>query len=222
MPRPRLAILGGSFDPIHFGHLRSAEEVREALSLERVVFVPTGQPPHKPDRVLAPADHRLAMVELAIADNPRFTASSIEIGRAGISYFVDTLEAFVTAERDAEWFFIVGVDAFREMNTWRDLPRIFELASLVVTSRPPHGAEPSIDHLPVAAREAFWYDPSTLSFRHRTGTSLRFLPITGLDVSATAVRDRARQGLSVRYLLPPAVERHLCEHRLYTSGEMIA
>lgn len=217
----RLAILGGSFDPIHFGHLRSAEEVSEALGLERVTFVPAGRPPHKPNRDLAPPRDRLAMIELAIADNPRFAASSVEIDRGGISYFVDTLETFVRGEPRAEWFFIVGIDAFREMHTWKDLPRALELASLVVTSRPPHDVERSIAHLPVAAREAFCYDPSTLSFRHTTGTSLQFLSITGLDVSATAVREHARLGHSIRYLVPAAVERHLRESRLYSEGVTI-
>ncbi len=221
MARPRVALLGGSFDPIHLGHLRSAEEVREALGLARVTFVPTGDPPHKPDRLLAPAEHRLAMVKLAIAGNPRFAASAVEIERGGVSYFVDTLEMLVGADPDAEWFFIVGMDAFRDMHTWRNLPRTFELASLVVTSRPPHPAEPSIEHLPVAAREAFCYDPATLSFRHRTGTSLRFLRITGLDISATAVREHARRGLSNRYLLPSAVEQYLCQNQLYRDGDTI-
>lgn len=216
---PRLGILGGSFDPIHFGHLRSAEEVREALELDRVYFVPAHEPPHKPQRRLAGGRDRLAMVEQAISDNPAFRVSAIEIERGGISYSVDTLEAFAERERGAVLYFVLGIDAFREIQTWKDVARMFELANMVVTSRPPLAAAPSIEHLPVAAREAFCYDPITLSFRHRTDTTLQFLPITGIDVSATGIRERARRGLSIRYLVPPSVERYVREHRLYRSGE---
>lgn len=215
----RLGILGGSFDPIHLGHLRSAEEVREALALDCVCFVPAHQPPHKPQRRLASGRDRLAMVEAAIADHPTFRVSPIEIERGGISYSVDTLEAFAARERGAALFFVLGIDAFGEMQTWKDVARMFELASVVVTSRQPLAVNRSIEHLPVAAREAFCYDPSTLSFRHRIGTTLQFLPITGIDVSATAIRERARRGLSIRHLVPPLVERYVREHQLYRSGE---
>ncbi|MGH7899722.1 MAG: nicotinate-nucleotide adenylyltransferase, partial [Candidatus Binatia bacterium] len=139
--RRRVGVIGGSFDPIHLGHLRSAEEVREAADLELVHFVPAANPPHKPDRRLADGRMRLAMVQLATATNPFFRASSLEIDRGGVSYSVDTLAVIAATERDAELHFIVGIDAFREMPTWRDVPRIFELATVVVTSRPPLDAE---------------------------------------------------------------------------------
>jgi len=215
----RLGILGGSFDPIHLGHLRSAEEVREALALDRVYFVPAHQPPHKPQRRLADGPDRLAMLELAIADNPAFCASAVEIERGGTSYSVDTLQSFAQVEPDASLFLIVGMDAYREIQSWKDAPRIFELANVIVTSRPPEVARPSIEHLPVAAREAFCYDSSTLSYRHRIGTSLCFVEITGIDVSATAVRARVRQGRSIRYLVPSAVEHLITERGLYRAGD---
>jgi nicotinate-nucleotide adenylyltransferase len=217
----RVGILGGSFDPIHVGHLRSGEEVAETLDLARLYFIPAHQPPHKPERRLAPDADRLAMIDLAIADNPRFRSSAIELERRGVSYSVHTLEAFRAIEPHAELFFVLGIDAYRDIQTWKDVERIFELASVVVTSRPPHGAEPTIAHLPVAARESFCYDPLTLSYRHRTGTSLHFLPITGLDVSATEIRERVRLGRSIRYLVTPPVERYVRDHRLYRSGEPI-
>jgi nicotinate-nucleotide adenylyltransferase len=217
----RVGILGGSFDPIHFGHLRSAEEVREALALDRVVFVPAAEPPHKPRRRLAPGRDRLAMIERAITDHRAFRASAVEIDRGGISYSVDTLESFHAFERDSELWFVVGVDAFADMQTWKDVSRIFELANVVVTSRPPSALDASIEHLPVAAREAFCYDPLTLSYRHRSGRRLHFLPITGLDISATAIRERVRRGRSIRYLVPPSVERYIREHALYQTGDSI-
>ena len=217
----RVGILGGSFDPIHLGHLRSAEEVREALALERVYFLPANQPPHKPERRLAAGADRLAMVERAIADHPAFRLCALEIERGGTSYSVDTLEAFADIEPGADLHFVVGIDAFREIQTWKEVARLFELSSFVVTDRPPDVVERSIEHLPVAAREAFCYDPDTLSYRHRSGTRLRFLPITGIDISATAVRERVRRGQSIRYLVPPEVERYIRERKLYASGESI-
>ncbi len=214
MPQ-RLGILGGSFDPIHLGHLRSAEEVREALSLDRVYFVPANRPPHKPERRLAEGGARLAMLEIAIAGNPAFRASPVELERGGTSYSIDTLQSFATTEPGALLFFIVGIDTFREMNTWKDVARLFEAASVVVTSRPPNAVERSIQHLPVAAQEAFCYDSSTLSYRHRSGTRLSFLSITGIDVSATDIRERVHRGQSIRYLVPADVERYIQQHGLY-------
>jgi nicotinate-nucleotide adenylyltransferase len=214
MPQ-RLGILGGSFDPIHLGHLRSAEEVREALTLDRVYFVPANHPPHKPERRLAEGGARLAMLEIAIAGNPAFRASPVELERGGTSYSIDTLQSFATTEPGALLFFIVGIDTFREIHTWKDVARLFEAASVVVTSRPPNAVERSIQHLPVAAQEAFCYDSATLSYRHRSGTRLCFLSIAGIDVSATDIRERAHRGQSIRYLVPADVERYIQQHGLY-------
>jgi nicotinate-nucleotide adenylyltransferase len=214
MPQ-RLGILGGSFDPIHLGHLRSAEEVREALTLDRVYFVPANRPPHKPERRLAEGGARLAMLEIAIAGNPAFRASPVELERGATSYSIDTLQSFATTEPGALLFFIVGIDTFREIHTWKDVARLFEAASVVVTSRPPNAVERSIQHLPVAAQEAFCYDSTTLSYRHRSGTRLCFLSITGIDVSATDIRKRVHRGQSIRYLVPADVERYIQQHGLY-------
>jgi len=217
----RIGILGGSFDPIHLGHLRCAEEVREAFALDVVAFVPANRPPHKPDRRLADGRQRLAMAAVAVAGNPAFYASRLEIDRGGISYSIDTLETMAASERDAELYFIVGVDAFGEIQTWKDAARLFGLASVVVTNRPPHATGSSIEHLPVAAQQAFCYDPGTLSYRHRSGTRLYFHSITALDISATALRERVRRGESIRYLVPPEVEQYIRERGLYRSGESI-
>ncbi|MGH7860520.1 MAG: nicotinate-nucleotide adenylyltransferase [Candidatus Binatia bacterium] len=208
-----IGVFGGSFDPIHFGHLRAAEEVREALVLEGVVFVPAANPPHKTDVRLVDGALRLRMVELAIADHPRFSASPLEIERGGTSYSVDTLAAM--RKPDVSLHFIVGFDAFREIHTWRESERMFEIASVVVISRPPDDLDHSIGHLPVAARKRFCYDSDTQSYRHESGTVLRFLQITAIGISATAIRRRLRDGRSVRYMIPAAVERFVRERRLY-------
>ncbi|MGH7805596.1 MAG: nicotinate-nucleotide adenylyltransferase, partial [Candidatus Binatia bacterium] len=202
-----------SFDPIHLGHLRAAEEAREALSLDQVRFVPAANPPHKPGRKLADGADRLEMIRLAIADQPAFAVSTVELDRGGVSYSVDTLAQL--RHPPASLFFLVGVDAFREIHLWRDAPRLFELANVVVVRRPPAPIDDSIDHLPIAAREAFCYDPGTRSHRHRSGTSLSFLPITGLDVSATSIRTLLREGRSIRYFVPPTVATFITERELY-------
>lgn len=214
MPR-RTGVFGGSFDPVHWGHLRAAEEAREALGLATVWFVPAANPPHKSDRALADAADRLRMVEIAVADHPAFRASAIEIERGGTSYSVDTLESIRALEPAAELFFLVGDDAFREIQTWRDCERLFEIAHIVVLRRPPLELEPSIAHLPVAARESFCYAPDTRTYRHRSGTTLQFLPITAIDISSTEVRRRVREGSSIRYLVPPEIERYVAERGLY-------
>jgi nicotinate-nucleotide adenylyltransferase len=218
----RIGVFGGSFDPIHLGHLRAAEEAREALALDRVLFVPAANPPHKPTRKLADGALRLEMTRLAVADHPAFVVSTIELERGGVSYSVDTLEEIRRTEGDASLFFLVGVDAFREIHLWRDVTRLFELAHVVVVRRPPAPLEVSVDHLPIAAREAFCYDPVTRSHRHRSGTSLSFLSITGLDVSATSIRSALRAQRSIRYLVPSAVERFIAERRLYSAEDAIS
>jgi nicotinate-nucleotide adenylyltransferase len=215
----RIGVFGGSFDPIHVGHLRAAEEVREALGLDRILFVPAANPPHKPGRELANGADRLEMIRLAIAGYAAFEVSPLELERGGISYSVDTLaELRPRGERDS-LYFLVGVDAFREIHLWKDVTHLFELTNVVVVRRPPAPIDESMEHLPIAAREAFCYDPSTRSHRHRSGTSLSFLSITGLDVSATTIRTLRREGRSIRYLVPSTVERFIEERRLYSSQD---
>ena len=192
-----------------------------SVALDEVAFVPAiARRTRRTDGSRRPSTAS-RMVELAIAGNPAFYASSVEIDRGGVSYSIDTVETLTTIERGKELFFIVGIDAFGEMQTWKDAARLFSLANVVVTNRPPRATDTSIEHLPVAAREAFCYDPRTLSYRHRSGTRLHFHPITALDISATALRERVRRDQSIRYLVPPGVEQYIREHGLYRSGESI-
>lgn len=188
----RLGLLGGSFDPIHFGHLRAAENAREELGLGEVVFVPAAEPPHKPKGDLSAAEDRLAMVRLAVAANPAFSVSDLEMLREGPSYTVDTLLAFERVRPDDELYLIVGSDTLPEMASWREPERIFSLCTVAVAERP--GAEAAA--APPGAR------------------TVR-VPGPELPLSATAVRRRAREGRSVRYLVPDAVADYLEQRRLY-------
>ncbi|HEX7407916.1 MAG TPA: nicotinate-nucleotide adenylyltransferase [Candidatus Binatia bacterium] len=212
--RPRrIGIFGGTFNPIHLAHLRSAEEVREAQRLDRILFIPSATPPHKRKQGLVSAAHRLAMARLAISGNPYFRVSTIEIERPGHSYSVDTLRALHARLPRASFSFIMGADAFGEIETWKEYEGIFGLCDLVVTSRPPVHEPQLREALPVAVRSQFWYSEGQLE--HRTGNRIIFQRISDLDISASCIRQRLGRGLSIRYLVPISVERYIARHGLY-------
>ncbi len=200
-----LGILGGTFDPIHHGHLLIAEEAREALGLERLLLVPAAVPPHKPGRSVTDATHRLAMVELAIAGNPAFEVGRQELDRGGPSYTVDTLLA-LRAERGSAagdpWLILSG-ESLGELPTWRDPDRILTLCRLAVVPRDGYA---DLDRAWVAAR-----------FPGREDR-VRFLPGPLLPISGSVVRRRAAAGRSVRYLVPDAVAAYIAQHHLYTGS----
>jgi len=215
----RIGILGGTFDPIHLAHLRCAEEARQALDLDEVLFIPSASPPHKTKRSVSPAADRLAMVEIAIAGNPAFRVCSMEVERPGHSYSVDTLRAL--RERlpaQTHLVFLVGLDAFREIGTWKEYRSLFPLADVAVLSRPDCRLGRPRAVLPVAARRDFCYGPDRKTLLHKTGNRILFLDVTALDISATEIRTRVRRGESVRYLVPAGVERYLSRKRLYRRG----
>ncbi len=210
-----IGILGGTFNPIHYAHLHSAEEVCETQALDRVLFIPSASPPHKEGTHLASAEHRLAMVRLAVAGNRRFRASAIELERSGRSYSVDTLRSLKESRPRAHFTFIIGLDAFSEIGTWKEYQTLFGLCDIVVTSRPKYEVRHLRSLLPVAARRDFCYSPDTTTLVHRSGHRVRFQRIRDLDISATDLRERIQAGLSIRYLVPEAVVRYIARHQLY-------
>ncbi len=199
-----IGVLGGTFDPVHIAHLAVAEEAREALGLERVLFIPAGIPPHKQGRTITSGDERLAMLELAIADNPAFAVSRIELDRDGPSYTVDTLAALgesqLAAGGSPDLALIVSAEAFAEFTTWREPRRILELATVVVAPR---------DGFPDTTLEAI--------ARDFPGLEDRVILLDGprLRLSASDLRARAAAGRSLRYLVPDAVAAHIEDHALY-------
>ena len=212
-------IFGGTFNPIHVGHLRSAEEVVEALGLERMVFVPSSQPPHKtdsPDDRVAPAELRLAWTRAAIAGNARFEVDALEIERGGPSYSVDTLRHLCAQLAPQRPVFVIGHDAFIELGTWRDPKTILTLSNLAVTSRPPLARGSLADWLPQCAKDEVEVAPDGLSAHHRNSeTWIRVVEISALDVSASDIRRRIRAGQSVRYLLPETVHDQVLASGIY-------
>jgi nicotinate-nucleotide adenylyltransferase len=215
-PGGGIGVLGGTFNPIHVGHLRAAEEVCEILGLERVVFVPSAEPPHKEGehQLIAPARLRCEWVRRAIADNPRFDIDLLEIERPGPSYTVDTLRSFAKRLAPEKPVFVIGRDAFAEIETWRDPATLFTLAHFAVIDRPGSGGGAPVGWLPARFAPDFDLDDQGGFGRHRSAeTWIRWLQVAALEVSSTDIRRRIREGRSVRYLLPAVVQ-----HEVVASG----
>ena len=196
-----IGALGGTFDPVHLGHLVIAEEVRAHLKLDKVLFVPSGHPWLKEDRLVTPAEHRLAMLRLALESNPHFEISTADIDRKGPSYTVDTLDDLKRKlGTGANLFFIMGMDSLRDMPLWKEPGRIVQQCKLVAVRRPGY-ARPDIDGLD----------------RIVPGISknLLFVDITLLSVSSREIRRRAAAGISIKYLVPEAVEQYIAANGLY-------
>jgi len=215
----RLAILGGTFDPVHYGHLRVAEEVRESMGFDRVVFMPASVAPHKAPEDSAPADMRLEMLGLATADNPGFDVSDMEVRRGGRSFTIDTLRELGAAEGGGgtDVSLILGNDAFNDITTWCEYERLFDLASFVVVARARHGAKKPAEALPVELAQEFWYDAGTESYLNSYGRSITYLATTIIDVSSTEIRRRVAAGGSIRYLVPGCVAGYIASHGLYAA-----
>ncbi len=211
----KIGLFGGTFDPIHWGHLRSAEEVREAFSLDRLLFIPASRPPLKKKQPGASAQDRLKMVRLAVAKNPGFGVSTVEMSRPGKSYSIDTIRHFVHRQsRKDSLYFILGLDAFRQIGSWKNFREIFPLCHLIVTSRPDSNSL-SLRGMPVAVRRLFCYSDREGVYRHSSGTYLFFLKITDISISASKIRSRLKEGRSIRYLVPLEVERYIKRKGLY-------
>jgi nicotinate-nucleotide adenylyltransferase len=216
----RLGILGGTFNPIHLGHLRAAEEVRERLALARVLLVPSAEPPHKEDSradPIAPAELRLRWAREAVADNPALAVDALEVERGGRSFTVDTVRAIAERTRPEPPVFVIGADAFALMSSWRDPEALLRLAHLAVIPR--SGARGGLaDWMPDCTRSHYELDPAGDVAHHREAdTWIRRVDIPMLDISSSDVRERVRKGLSIRYLVPEAVRRDVLDSKAYSS-----
>jgi len=198
-----IGVLGGTFDPVHNGHLIVAEEVKTRLNLAEIIFVPAGQPWLKVDRPISPAEHRLQMLRLALADKSYFKRSTIEIERTGPSYTVDTItELRGQLGSEDELFFILGWDSLAELPQWREPSRLIKICYLVAVPRPGY-PRPKLKTLEVIIR----------------GLSQRVMLMKKpeIDISASAIRERVARGLSIRHLVPEPVNRYIKEHGLYLT-----
>jgi len=188
--------MGGTFDPVHHGHLVAASEVASVFGLEEVVFVPTGRPWQKDHREVTSAEHRYLMTVVATASNPSFTVSRVDVDRPGPTYTVDTLRDLRATTGDAQLFFITGADALQQILGWKDADEVWDLAHFVGVTRPGH--ELAATGLP--------------------GGRVSLLEIPALAISSTACRDRVARGEPVWYLVPDGVVQYIGKHRLYASG----
>ncbi|MFH1020815.1 MAG: nicotinate-nucleotide adenylyltransferase [Pseudomonadota bacterium] len=212
----RVGILGGTFDPVHNGHLAVAEAVRQALALSGLIFVPAFLPPHKPTYAISPFAHRVAMLELAIVDRPGFSVSRLEAERVGPSYSIDTLRTLrQVLGRDVHLFFIIGMDAFAEIHTWKAHLELLDHASFVVIGRPDHCRQ-SCGQTVAANFPGYAFVEARGSWQGDPGQGvIHPVAMVPMKVSSTEIREAIRQGRSVRDLVPATVEDYIKAQGLY-------
>lgn len=215
----RLGILGGTFNPVHNGHLAAAEEVRDRMKLDKVIFIPSFLPPHKNEEDMPSALQRQEMIRLAIKGNIHFTVSDIEIRRGGRSYTIDTVEALRQAHLGADLYFITGLDSFLEIGTWKEWERLLTLCTFVVLSREGYRFR---DIASLGFLNASESEFQALDSREKTGASIQsggvrvhLERVPYYDISSTDIRTRVRGGRSIKYHLPEAVEHYIIKNTLY-------
>lgn len=221
-PPIRLGIFGGSFNPIHNGHLAVARQAHEILKLDRTLFIPTGDPPHKQDGALAPAHHRYEMVRLAIAGTPAFDLSNIEIARQGKSYSIDTVRELQRQYGPAtDLFFLIGLDAFLDLPSWREPDALLAACSFVVISRPGQSFK-ALATLPflrdITPEQLASLDTGALDrldLPLSSGQTIICLPLPPSPISASDIRQRIQRGAMLANLLPPSVESYILHKQLY-------
>ncbi|HSB72561.1 MAG TPA: nicotinate-nucleotide adenylyltransferase [Candidatus Methylomirabilis sp.] len=222
----RLGIMGGTFDPIHLGHLRAAEEIYWAFGLDQIIFVPAARPPHKEEAVVASALHRYEMVSLATVFTPYFTVSSIELQRPGMSYSVETVREFQKISGpNTTLYFVVGVDAFLEMSGWREVGELLALTRVIVTARPGWRLD-EVERLLTPEQRRILGDPS---FRYLKIADIDpervehdliprqvlLVEVVSLDIASREIRQLVEEGRSIRHLVPDTVAAYMAKNRLY-------
>lgn len=212
----RLGILGGTFDPIHLGHLRLAEEAGEAFDLEKVYLIPAASPPHKGRRAITSFFHRFEMTKLGVEGSPRLVAFDVEARRQGLSYSIETLKEFHRLYPSRlELFFILGTDAFLEIETWKNYRELFDYAHFLVVQRPGIPAGKVQDHLLSLGLE--FGKQGENRYVGSSGNEVICIEATLMDISSTAIREKAAAGKSLRYLVPESVRGYILKHGLYES-----
>jgi len=209
-------LLGGTFDPIHLGHLRCAEEIREIFDLDRIIFIPASRPPHKTDACITSFYHRERMIRLAIEENPAFSFSDVENRREGRSFSVETIDYFLKRySENSELYFILGQDTFCQIQTWKNWEELLLLCNFVVMRRPGYENIGLSEVIPAAIASQFTYDETVKGFKGSTGRVIFFQEVTLLAISASDIRRRLKEGISIRYLIPDAVRHYIFQNSLY-------
>jgi nicotinate-nucleotide adenylyltransferase len=200
-----LGIIGGTFDPIHYGHLTAAECARFEFSLDKVLFIPSARPPHKELDMVSECSDRYNMVRSAIQDNPGFEISTLEMQRKGLSYTIDTIEYYLKLYPGIKIYFILGIDALLLFNTWKEVERLSGLCKFVVVTRPGYKIEPN--------------DRKLKDLPEKLWRNLHFMEIPGNTISSSGIRQRVLAGKPIKYLVPPKVEEYIYSQGLYFYKE---
>ncbi len=211
-------LFGGTFDPIHMGHLRCAEEILELFGLNRIIFIPASRPPHKLHGNITPFYHREQMVKLAIESNPSFSFSDVENKREGTSYSVETVEFILKKNlENLKLFFIVGQDAFHAIRTWKEWEKLLLMSHFVVMTRPGYENIGLDRILTPEFADQFAYDPDSDGFKGPTGHFIYFRTVTFLDIASSRIRQRAGEDRSITYLTPDPVRHYVIKNSLYRN-----
>ena len=217
--KERAGLFGGTFDPVHFGHLRAAEEIREQLSLNKIYFIPAALPPHKESAHTTPSRHRLEMLRLAVSENPYFDICDYELEKNTTSYTVETLRHLNNVYPDTEFYFIVGSELFREIETWKEYRELFKLSNFAVITRPGYPDEGAAT-LPLALKNDFSYykeKENVIFYKDNNSKLIAFPKIRGLEISSTEIRRFVKAGRSVKYLAPTPVEEYILQNNIYRT-----
>ena len=212
----KLGLFGGTFNPIHCGHILAAEQIIERIGLDRICFIPSNIPPHKEENELAEANQRLEMAELAISGNEKFCISDYEILKNERCYTIDTLKHFNEIFPDDELYFIVGHDIFNPIETWKDYKELFDLSNFIVISRP--GFSDNDNELPLAIKDDFRYYKKGYEiqfYKHKSSNLLIKTRIKGLEVSSSEIRELVKSNKSIKELVPLPVQRYILNNNLY-------
>jgi len=222
----RIGLFGGTFNPIHFGHLRAAKEAEEEFDLDRVYLIPSAFPPHKSSEDIADPEDRLEMIRMAISDCPELMVSDVELMRSGISYTIDTIHYFKSVlPEDTELFFIVGIDAFLEIDLWKFHKELFDMVPFIVMARPGvRGTSPAYlrtrwksleNFIQTRISGGYAFSDAQTCYVHPEKKTISLFDVTLLDISATKIRKRIREGMSVRFMLPREVEHFIRKKGLF-------
>lgn len=217
----RIGLLGGSFNPVHLGHLRAAEIVRERFCLAKVIFIPASVNPLKIDENNDNTYSRIKMLEIATGDNPFFDVSDIEIKRGGTSYTIDTLMEIQRESPENSYYFIMGSELFSDISSWKRYKELFNYANFIVVGRPGCYNQNNIANLPLELKDYFRYLKNDSErnnmyvYEHRSTHTVNFVTIQGFDLSSTMIRDMIKRGCSIKYLVPHKLEQYIISNSLY-------
>lgn len=218
----KIGLIGGTFNPVHLGHLRAAEETKEILELDQVCFIPALTPAHKNSKDIASAKHRLNMLKLATEENPGFKVDDIELKRNKTSYTIDTLKELNKNNPENEYFFIVGTELFTRIDTWKSYKALFKYANFIILNRPGYYEIDLSNLFPLALKNEFRYSYKEKQidvFEHKSSSELIFINIDGIKLSSTKIRSLINHGKSIRYLVPEKIKKYILENKLYSEEE---